>query len=404
MTARGSTRLPLAAIFLLFVVDAMGVGLMFPVMPDLIREVTGQSLSNAALWGGVMATSFAVMQFVCAPAIGALSDRWGRRPILLISLAVMLADYLILAVAGSIWLLLLLRLISGVTAANYAVGNAYIADITPPEKRAANFGLFGAGFGIGFVIGPILGGMLAEYGTRAPFLAAAALTAANLAFVALVLPETVKNRRFALPRWAEINPLSAFTRLARLPGLRGLLVIVLTNEIAVVVYPAIWAYYTLEVFAWSTTQIGVSLSLFGVCMAVVQAGVIRLYLRALGERGTLILGLVLNIAVFSVMTVTTSATLVMLLIPVSALGAVILPPVKAMMSRQIPDDMQGELLGVVSSTSSVGAIFGPLIATASFRAFTVPEAPLYLPGIPFGIAAALLTGSLVMVLTARNMR
>lgn len=394
----GSNRLPLAAIFVLFVVDAMGVGLMFPVMPDLIREVTGENLSNAALWGGVMATSFALMQFLFAPTIGALSDRWGRRPVLLISLFIMFADYVVMALTASIWMLLVLRMISGLTAANFSVGNAYIADITPPEKRAASFGLFGAGFGIGFVIGPMLGGVLAEYGTRAPFIAAAALTLANLLFVAFVLPETVKNTSRRLPSLSEINPLGAFLRLIRVRSLRILLIVVLMNEIAIIVYPSIWSFFTQELFQWSTTQIGVSLSVFGICMAIVQAGVIRIYLKYLGERGTLILGLVLNITVFTVMTFLTSATVAMLLIPLSALGAVVLPPIKSMMSRQTPDNMQGELLGVVSSTASIGAIFGPLIATVSFRMFTGEDAPVYLPGIPFGIAALLLLLSLIMVL------
>lgn len=391
-------RLSIAAIFLLFVVDAMGVGLMFPVLPDLIREVTGESLSNAAVWGGLMATSFAAMQFLFSPTIGALSDRLGRRPVLLVSLFIMFADYIVMSVTHSIWVLLFLRTLTGLTAANFSVGNAYIADITPPDERAANFGLFGAGFGVGFVIGPILGGLLAEYGTRAPFIAAAALTFANLLFVHFVLPETVKNTTRRLPGFAEVNPFSAFVRVFRASGLRLLLTIVLINEIAIVVYPSIWSFFTQEVFHWSTTQIGVSLTLFGIGMAVVQAGVIRIYLRYLGERGTLILGLILNTVVFSIMSFATSEALAMLLIPVSALGAVVLPPIKSMMSRKMPDNVQGELLGVVSSTASIGAIFGPLIATISFGLFTGENPIFYLPGIPFGIAAVLMAISLVLVL------
>lgn len=392
-----SNRLPLAAIFLLFVIDAMGIGLMMPVMPDLIREITGETLSSAAIWGGVMATSYAVMQFVFAPTIGAMSDRWGRRPILLISLLVMFIDYIAMALTFSIWVLLALRVVSGLTAANYAVGNAYIADITPPEKRAASFGLFGAGFGIGFVIGPMLGGVLAEYGTRAPFIAAAALTFANLVFVMFVLPETVKKTTRALPKLSDVNPLAVYARFVKLANVRVLLGIVLINEIAFVVYPAIWAYYTQEMFDWSTTQIGLSLTIFGICMVIVQAGVIRLYLKYLGEVGTLVLGLVLNIIVFSVMTFLTNATIAMLLIPLSALGAVILPPLKAIMSRATPPEMQGELLGVVSSTASIGAIIGPLLATVSFRLFTGDDPIFYLPGIPFALAALLMLTSLALV-------
>lgn len=396
-TPPASNKLPLAAIFFLFVIDAMGIGLMMPVMPDLIREITGGSLSSAALWGGVMATSYAVMQFLFAPTIGALSDRWGRRPILLVSLLVMFLDYIAMALTFSIWVLFALRVISGVTAANYAVGNAYIADITPPEKRAASFGLFGAGFGIGFVIGPMLGGVLAEYGTRAPFIAAAGLTFANLVFVSFVLPETVKKTTRALPKLSEVNPLAVYARFMRLANVRVLLGVVLINEIAFVVYPAIWSFYTQELFDWSTTQIGLSLTIFGISMAIVQAGVIRLYLRYLGEVGTLVLGLVLNVIVFAIMTLLTNGMIAMMLAPVSALGAVILPPLKAIMSRATPPEMQGELLGVVSSTASIGAIIGPLLATGSFRLFTGDDPILYLPGIPFGIAALLMLLSLTLV-------
>lgn len=401
-TSIGSNKLPLAAIFLLFVIDAMGIGLMMPVMPDLIREVTGDTLSDAALWGGIMASAFAAMQFIFAPTIGAMSDRWGRRPVLLISLLIMFADYVVMAFASTIWMLFVLRLISGLTSANFAVGNAYIADITPPEKRAASFGLFGAGFGIGFVIGPMLGGLLAEYGTRAPFLAAAALTFLNLAFVMFVLPETVKSTSRKLPKLIDINPISSFGRFLKLPGLRGLLTLVLMNEIAIIVYPAVWAFFAMEALDWSTLEIGLSLTVFGLCMVVVQAGVIRLYLKYLGELGTVILGLSLNIFVFSVMAFTTNGKVAMALIPISALGAVILPPLKSMMSRRAPANMQGELLGVVSSTASVGAIIGPIIATVSFRAFTGDDAAIYFPGIPFAISTLLLLGSLVAILVLRR--
>ncbi len=376
---------------------------MFPVMPDLIREITGDTLSNAALWGGVMATSFAAMQFLFSPTIGALSDRWGRRPVLLISLFIMFIDYIVMALTHSIWMLMLLRIVSGLTAANFSVGNAYLADITPPEKRAASFGLFGAGFGIGFVAGPILGGMLAEYGSRTPFYAAALLSFANFLFVAFVLPETVKNTTRKLPSLSEINPLGAFLRLIKLPTLRILLIIVLLNEIAVVVYPSIWSFFTMEVFGWSPRQVGLSLSFYGISMAIVQAIVIRIYLRYLGELGTLLIGLALNIVVFCIMLFLTNAAIAMALIPLSALGAVILPPVKSMMSRKMPATVQGELLGVVSSTASIGAIFGPLIATYSFRMFSGDEAPVYLPGVPFGIGAVLLMISLALaVIYLRN--
>ena len=382
---------------MLFVIDAMGIGLMMPVMPDLIREVTGEDISRAAVWGGIMTTSFAVMQFLFAPTIGALSDLFGRRIVLIVSLVVMCADYLVMAVAGSIWLLLVLRLISGVTSANFAVGSAFIADVSPPEKRAANFGLMGAGFGIGFVIGPILGGLLSVYGTRAPFYAAAALTAINVLFIYFVLPETVKKRRFEMPKWAKINPLSTFSVVLRHKNLRLLLAIVLLNETAFIVYPAVYSFFAIERFAWTPPQVGLSLALFGLCMAFVQAVVIRIYLKYLGEVKTVVVGLVLNVIVFVSMTFIETGWIALALIPVSALGAVILPPIKALMSKVTPDDAQGALLGVVSSTASVGAIFGPLLASFSFRMFTGDDPIYYLPGIPFAISAIMMLISLVLI-------
>ncbi len=217
-------RLPVVFILLTLMLDSMGIGLIIPVMPDLIREVTGGSLANAALWGGVMSTVFAVMQFLFGPVIGNLSDRYGRRPVLLISLAVMAADYVVMAVAGSIWLLLAGRVVGGITAATQSTASAYMADIAEPEKRAQYFGLIGAAFGIGFVIGPLVGGVLGEYGTRAPFWAAAALAAANGLLGFFVLRETVTDEIRRPFDWRRANPLGAFRALGQLPGIRrGLL-------------------------------------------------------------------------------------------------------------------------------------------------------------------------------------
>jgi DHA1 family tetracycline resistance protein-like MFS transporter len=390
-------KLAMAAILMLFMIDAMGIGLMMPVMPSLIQEVTGEDISRAALWGGMLTTSFAVMQFLCAPTIGALSDVFGRRVVLIVSLLVMAVDYLVMAVAGSIWLLLVLRLISGVTSANFAVGSAFIADISPPEKRAANFGLMGAGFGIGFVIGPIIGGLLSVYGTRAPFYAAAALTTINILFIYFVLPETVKKRSFKLPNWAKINPLSTFSVVVKHRQLRLILTIILLNEISFIVYPAVWSFFTIERFDWTPSQVGMSLALFGICMAFVQAVVVRIYLKHLGEVKTVVVGLSMNIVVFSAMTFLETGWIALALIPTSAMGAVILPPLKAIMSKQTPEDAQGALLGVVASTSSVGAIIGPLIATYSFRLFTGEDAITYLPGIPFAVSALMMVISLFLI-------
>ena len=300
--------------------DAMGIGLIVPVMPDLIREVQGGTLASAALWGGVLSTVFAVMQFLFGPMIGALSDRYGRRPVLLVSLVVMSLDYLVMAVAESIWLLLAGRVVGGITAATGPTASAYMADISQPHEKAANFGLIGAGFGIGFVLGPMIGGMLGEYGTRAPFYAAAGLAALNAVFGYIVLRETVTDKIRRPFTWARANPLGAFGHLAKLPGIGPLLVIYFLYSVAFYVYPAVWAYFTQERFGWSTQTIGLSLALFGMMMAVVQGGLIRLVLRWCGERLTVVYGHLFDMVAFGLIAAVTSGTLALILTPVAALG------------------------------------------------------------------------------------
>ncbi|MBT8411390.1 MAG: MFS transporter, partial [Octadecabacter sp.] len=259
-----------AFILVTLTLDAMGIGLILPVMPDLIAEVSGGTIGTAAIWGGILATIFAVMQFIFGPILGSLSDRYGRRPVLLISLLIMTLDYLVMAVAGSIWLLFATRVVGGITAATMATASAFIADISKPEEKSANFGLVGAAFGMGFVLGPVIGGLLGEFGTRAPFYAAAALGALNLAFGYYVLPETVTDkirRPFSLRR---ANPFGAFRALGQLDGVRRLIFLVFLYEFAFIVYPATWAYFTKEAFGWSPGMVGGSLALFGVGMAIVQ--------------------------------------------------------------------------------------------------------------------------------------
>ncbi|MEO1362739.1 MAG: MFS transporter, partial [Pseudomonadota bacterium] len=289
-----------SVLFILFTVmiDAMGIGLIVPVMPALILEVRGGDIGTAALWGGVLSTVFAAMQFLFGPLLGALSDRYGRRPVLLISLVVLVADYLVMAVAGTIWLLLAGRVVGGITAATQSTANAYMADISAPEDKAANFGLIGAAFGLGFVFGPVVGGLLAEYGTRAPFYAAAALAGLNAIFGYLVLKETVDDRIRRPFSWARANPLGVFRHLSRLPGLGPLLWVFFLYQVAFTVYPSVWAYYTAERFDWSPGMIGFSLFLFGISLAAVQGGLIRPILRVLGERGAVVYGHIADIAVF----------------------------------------------------------------------------------------------------------
>lgn len=383
-------RPALTVILITLTLDAMGIGLILPVMPDLLREVTGGDLAQAALWGGILATSFAVMQFLFGPTVGSLSDRFGRRPVILVSLAVMAVDYVVMALAGTIWLLLVTRLIGGVAAATQSTASAYIADISTPEQKSARFGLVGAAFGVGFILGPLLGGVLGEYGTRAPFIAAALLAACNLALGAVVLRETVDARIRRAFDWRRANPFGAFRQMARLPGVRPLLLLFFLYEFAFFVYPATWAYFTQARFGWSPGTTGLSLALFGLSIAIVQGGLIRVILRLLGDRGTVYWGIGFNTAAFLFLATITSGPVALAFTPFIALGAVVTPALMGMMSRLTPDDAQGELQGLISSARAVAMILSPLAMTATFFAFAAPDARPYLPGAAFLLSAVLM--------------
>ena len=379
-------------------IDAMGIGLIIPVMPDLIREVSGGTLAQAAIWGGILATTFAVMQFLFGPVMGGLSDRYGRRPVLLVALVVMALDYVLMALAGTIWLLLLGRVIGGITAATQSTATAYMADISAPAERAARFGMVGAAFGAGFVLGPVMGGLLAGYGTRAPFWVAAGLAAANAVFGYFVLRETVTPERRRPFEWRRANPLGALRALRALPGVTPLLAVYFLYYVGFAVYPAVWSYFGTAQFDWSPATIGLSLALFGLTMALIQGGLIRPILRHLGERGTVIAGHIASIASLIGIAVVTSGTLVLVLTPMAALGGIIPPALQGIMSARVADDAQGELQGALTSASALAMILSPLVMTYTFAQFTDAQAPVYLPGAPFLLAAVLSTAGLVVLL------
>ena len=405
-------RLALTFILVTVTLDAIGIGLIFPVMPDLIEEVTGRPLAEAALWGGVLATSFAVMQFLFGPVIGALSDRFGRRPVLLLSLAVMAADYLVMALAGSIWLLLVARLVAGITAATFSAAGAFIADITPPDQRGRRFGLIGACFGVGFVLGPLIGGLLASIDSRAPFYAAAGLALANLAFGWFVLPETVTDATRRPFNLARANPLGALRAVTRLPGLRRLLATFLLLGVAMNVYPAIWAYYGQARFGWDTTMVGVSLAVYGVSFALGQALLVGPLIRRFGEHRAAHYGMWVNVATLTALGLVTSPAVALMITPVTALGGVVTPALQAIASRATAADAQGELQGVFASLNAIAMITSPLIMTTTFSHFSATDAPVFAPGAPFLLAAVLMLACIALhvfprkagsVMTRRNL-
>lgn len=395
-------NLPVTFIVITVILDAMGIGLILPVMPELIMEVRGANISNAALWGGILSAVFAAMMFLFSPTIGNLSDRFGRRPVLLVSTAIMAVDYVVMALAGTIWLLLAGRIISGITSATSATANAFMADISPPEKKAQNFGLIGAAFGIGFVIGPAIGGFLGEYGARAPFYAAAVLAALNFLFGYFVLPETVTDETRRPFIWSRANPLGAFRYIAALPGLSKLMVVFFFYQISNMVYPAIWAYHTQATFGWSSQMIGLSLALYGISVAVTQVVVIRWVIAKLGERRTVFWGLIYNAGTLSAMGFISNGWWLLALTPLAAFGAVVAPALQSVMSRRADDNQQGELQGVLSSINSVGMIGAPILFTWVFANFTSATAIVFLPGAPYLLAMVLMLIAWGVFSTART--
>jgi len=383
-------RLPIIFILITLVIDAMGIGLIMPVMPDLIRQVQAVNLADAAVWGGILAFSFAVMQFLFGPVVGNLSDRFGRRPVLLVSLFAMALDYVIMALAGTIWLLLAGRIIGGITAATHSTAAAFVADISEPEKKAQNFGLISAAFGIGFVLGPLLGGLLSTFGPRAPFILAAALAGLNFIFGWFVLPETVTDRIRRPFQWRRANPFGAFRSIGHLPGLKPLLTVYFLYQIAFYVYPAVWAYFTQARFGWGPVMVGYSLAAFGISMALSQGVLMRYVVPRLGERKTVFMGFGLDILTFGLTGVLTNGWIVLGLTPLSAIGAMASPALQGLMSRVADDSQQGELQGLLTSLNAMAMILSPLIMTQTFAYFSAPDAPLFLPGAPFLLSMVLM--------------
>lgn len=395
-------NLALTFILLTVVIDAIGIGLIFPVMPDLMTEVTGQSLSDAALWGGVLATAFAVMQFLCGPVVGNLSDRFGRRPVLLTSLAVMALDYVVMAVAHSVWLLLIGRIVAGIAAATHGTANAYVADISAPDDRARRFALIGAAFGVGFVAGPMLGGLLAVVDSRAPFWAAAALAGANFLFGLIALPESLSPALRRPLTMARANPLGAFAAIRKLPGLKLLLTVSFIYAVTFNVWPSIWAYYGKAAFGWDARWIGISLAVFGIFMALAQATLMQPMVSRFGERRTALYGMGAEIGTYGFYAFVTSGFWALVFTPVSAFGGVTGPALQSMMSRATPQDQQGELQGINASLNALATILAPLIMTAVFGHFTRTGAAIYWPGAPFLVSALLMMAGTALFIFGRK--
>ncbi len=389
-------RLPVLFIFITIVLDSMGIGIIMPVMPDLIQEVGNVDLSKAALWGGMLTVVFAINQFLFSPIIGGLSDAYGRRPVLLVALFVMALDYLVMGVAQSLWLLFIGRFVGGITAATQSTASAYMADISTNADKAKNFGLLGAAFGVGFVLGPMLGGLLAEFGSRAPFYAAAALAFANMLFGYFVLPETVTTANKRPFEWRRANPFGAFRQMKKLPGMLPMLMAFLLLSIAFFVYPSIWAFFGRAQFNWDARMVGLSLAGYGFGIVIIQGVLIRPILKRFGERVTAIFGMCMHLLTFLVYPFMTETWHVFAYLPISVFSAVAVPALQGLMSNSVADNAQGELQGAMSSLTALATIISPFVMTRVFSYFTADEAPVYLPAAPFLVSALAVVMALVL--------
>lgn len=400
-----SRKLPIIVLLVTVMLDSIGVGIIMPVMPSLMLELGATNLSEAAVLGGLLASIFAVVQFLFGPFLGNLSDRFGRRPVLLISLAAMSVDYVIMGFAHAFWVLVVGRILGGITSATPSTANAYMADISPPGKKAQNFGLVGAAFGVGFILGPLIGGVLGEFGPRVPFFGAAILAAANAVLGYFVLGETLKKENRRAFDWRRANPMGALKYIGRLPGLKRLLAVFFVYNVAFFVYPSIWAYYTQERYGWEPSITGLSLAGFGVFVALAQGGLIRLIIPKLGEFRTVVFGMSVGTLALIAYSMANQGWQIFALIPVTSIGVVAGPALQGIMSHAAPDDQQGELQGLLLSISSVGMIISPLLMNGTFRFFTYERAPVYLPGAPFLLAAGLVAVSLsVFISSLKNLR
>ncbi len=386
----GKTKHALNFIFLTLLIDITGLGIIIPVLPKLITELTGESLSVASEYGGWLTFAYAMMQFIFAPILGNLSDKYGRRPILLISLFGFGIDYLFLAFAPSIFWLFIGRLISGIAGASLTTAMAYIADVSSPEKRAQNFGMIGAAFGIGFIIGPVLGGVLGQYGSRIPFFAAAGLALLNFLYGYFILPESLSKENRRKFEWKNANSFATLVRLKRYPkalGLAGSLVLVYMASHAI---QSVWTYYNMYKFGWNEALVGYSLGFVGLLIALVQGGLIRIIIPKLGQERSLYFGLALYSFGYLLFAFASSSWMMFAFLIPYSLGGIAGPAIQGIMTSEVPANEQGELQGTLTSLVSITSIFGPLMMTHLFAAFTGKQAYFEFPGAPFLAGAVLL--------------
>ena len=398
-------RAAVAFIFVTVLLDMLAFGIVIPVLPHLIEQLAGGGIANAAWWVGVFSTVFAIVQFAFSPVQGALSDRFGRRPVILISNLGLAFDFVVLALAPTLWLLFVARIVLGMTAASFSTANAYIADITPREQRAAAFGLLGGAFGLGFIIGPGLGGFLGDISLRLPFWVAAALALCNFLYGFFILPESLpKARRSARFELHNAHPFGSLKLLRRYPQVLGLAVVMFLVYLAHYVLQTTFVLYADYRYQWGPQAVGFVLMLVGACDGSVQAFLTGRLTPRFGERRVLLAGMLCGIGAFLLMGVADTGWVFLLGVPLMALWGLCGPPMQAIMTHQVDPSEQGRLQGAISSLGSFAGIFGPYLFAQVFSFSIAPAAPLHLPGLAFVLAALLLAaGAIIASRVTRQM-
>jgi DHA1 family tetracycline resistance protein-like MFS transporter len=394
MSKKEPRKAALTFIFITVVLDTIGLGIILPVIPALIMELTGEGLGKAAVYGGWLMFVYAAMQFLCAPIMGGLSDRFGRRPVLLLSLAGFGIDYIITGFAPTIYWLFGARILAGVFGASHTTATAYIADISEPEKRAQNFGLIGAAFGMGFILGPVIGGLLGEYGARVPFFASAALAFLNCAYGYFILPESLSEENRRPFEWKRANPLGSLLQVKKFPAISGLVVIYFILYLSHHATQSTWTYFTMFRFEWNEAMVGFSLGIVGVCVAIVQGGLTRVVIPRWGEQKSVYIGLIFYMIGFLGFAFAPSGWVILVMIAPFALGGFAGPALQGIISNGVENNQQGELQGALTSLISLTAIIGPPMMTGLFGYFTSEQAPFVLPGAAFVAGSILCAVSL----------
>ncbi len=383
----------LGFIFITLLIDVTGFGIIIPVMPKLISELINGNISDASQWGGWLMFAYAIMQFLCAPILGNLSDKYGRRPVLLFSLFGFGLDYILQGFAPNIGWLFIGRIIAGVTGGSFTTAAAYIADVSTPEKRAQNFGMIGAAFGIGFIVGPVLGGILGHYGSRVPFFAAAVLALLNWLYGYFVLPESLSKDHRRNFEWKRANPVGSLLHLKKYPVVSGLVASITLLYIAAHAVQSTWTYYTMSKFGWDERLVGYSLGFVGLTVGIVQGGLIRIIIPKLGNNRSVYIGLSLYAIGFTLFAFASQTWMMFVFMIPYSLGGIAGPSIQAIISKHFPQNEQGELQGALTSLLSVTSIFGPLLMTNLFSYFTSGKAPIHFPG------AAMLFGAILTIIS-----